>query len=79
MEGGDALYLIPGGVDSLASALRLVPLVQLRPLPHSADHACYFYNAIVGNEVEFVSYHYEAQPRIREPDSDVVQLLDELR
>jgi hypothetical protein len=79
MEGGDALYLIPGGADSLASALRLVPLLQLRPLPHSADHACYFYSGTVGNEIEFISYHYEAQPRIREPDPDVRQLLDEFK
>jgi hypothetical protein len=79
MEGGDALYLITSGLSPLRSALRLLPLLQLRPLPQRAEHAFYFYNASVGDDVEFVSYHFEAESRVNMVDPEAVQLIDELR
>jgi hypothetical protein len=79
MEGGDALYLVAADVSPLPSALKLVPLLRLRPLPQSADHACYFYSAAKDNDVEFVSYHFEAEPRIKGSDPDVVQLINVLK
>jgi hypothetical protein len=79
MEGGDALYLITSGLSPLRSALRLLPLLQLRPLPQRAEHAFYFYNASVGDDIEFVSYHFEAESRVNMVDPEVVQLIDELK
>ena len=79
MEGGDALYLTVPAVSPLPSALKMVPLLHVRSMPQSADHACYFYNSSEGNESEFVSYHFEAKARIKISDPDVIRLIGELR
>jgi hypothetical protein len=79
MEGGGALYLVAAGVSPLPCGLRLVPLLRLHPLPQGADHACYFYNALEGDEAEFVSYHFEAESRIKSADPDVAHLVNQLK
>lgn len=59
--------------------LELVPLVRLMPSPRTEANACYFYNKMTGQGVRWVSYHFEQEAEIIQPDSAVLQLLEELR
>jgi hypothetical protein len=51
-------------------ALQLQPLVVLGPSPEEAQNACYFYNRIEGNEMEFKSFHFGEQAEIRRSDAE---------
>jgi hypothetical protein len=48
-------------------AIPLVPLVQLRASPGSAEYACYFFNRLDGPHARMVSYHFEKQEELVEP------------
>jgi len=39
--------------------IKLLPLIRIIPGPKTNKDACYFYNRIDGNQVRYVSYHYE--------------------
>jgi hypothetical protein len=75
----EGLYLVAADARPAGSALKLEPFVRLRPSPRSAENACYFYAEILNGEVEFVSHHFEGEPRISEPDAEVVDLINALQ
>jgi hypothetical protein len=57
----DRLYIVNG---DQGSALKLLPLVQMGPLPKSAKNACYFFNRTEGDGARFVSYHFTDRPEL---------------
>jgi hypothetical protein len=75
----ESLYLVSAGVQPVRSALKLEPFVRLRASPRGAENACYFYSERINGEVEYVSHHFEGEPRISEADADVVGLIDALQ
>jgi hypothetical protein len=67
-------------VQPVRSALKLEPFVRLlRASPRGAENACYFYSERINGEVEYVSHHFEGEPRISEADAEVVGLIDALQ
>jgi hypothetical protein len=76
----DELYLVPAGSETARNVLRIAPLLRLQTSPRSAENACYFYNGLTAdNEAEFISHHFEAQPRITLCAPDLIELLARLR
>jgi hypothetical protein len=73
------LYLLSPSENPAPTALRLEPFVRLKHSPPDAQNACYFYAKVNGDEVEFVSHHFEGRPRITEPDAEVVELIAALQ
>ncbi len=59
-------------------ALRLGPLFTLQRSPESVEDACYFYDRIEDGGIRWISYHFEPQPEVVRPDSEVVALIAEL-
>ena len=57
----ERLYLARKGS---ASALKLLPLIQVSASPSSAKNACYFFNRLDKTGSRFVSYHYVDQPEM---------------
>ena len=45
-------------------ALKLLPLVQVGPLPKSAKNACYFFNRLEHDGARFISYHFLDKPEL---------------
>jgi hypothetical protein len=57
------------------SALKLLPLVQMGPLPQSAQNACYFFNRTEGDGARFVSYHFADKPELSGEFIDAVETI----
>ena len=57
----ERIYLSSKGA---ASALKLLPLVQIGPSPQSAKNACYFFSRLERDGARFVSYHYADKPEL---------------
>jgi serine/threonine protein kinase len=55
-------------------ALELVPFIRVLA-GSMGQEACYFYNRIEGDEVRWVSYHFQAEPELLLPGEDVIEFL----
>ncbi len=51
--------------------VELLPFIRLMESPKTQANAVYFYNRIQGNEVRWVSYHFDKESEIIRPDSAV--------
>ena len=56
----------------------LSPLLSLQQAPASVEDACYFYDRVEGQQVRWVSYHFEGQHVTVRADPDVLSLIAEL-
>lgn len=73
----DRIYLLD--LD-LSTPLELAPLIRIKPGPVTEQDACYFYNRLSdGNGVRLVSWHFESESEIREPDEAVSGLIARLK
>ena len=54
--------------------IMLLPLICMRGSPETQKNACYFYNRMVGNDVRWVSYHFDKESDITEIDKEGVKL-----
>jgi hypothetical protein len=59
------LYLCEVGATE---PLELVPLFRMLPSPETEQNACFFLNRLSDKEARWVSYHFEGQADITEPD-----------
>lgn len=63
-------------------ALKLLPLIQVGPSPHSVKNACYFFNRIERDGgARFISYHYLDKPELMgdfEQATDAIRVLTDL-
>ena len=69
------LHLIAAGERRL---LQLLPFVVVGASPDAAQNACYFYNRQSGEDLRYVSYHFEQQAERLEHDADMSSLIQEL-
>jgi serine/threonine protein kinase len=60
-------------------SLELVPLIRVLVDQQTGRNACYFFNRIQAGEVRWVSHHYKAESELSLYDSNVMELLSELR
>jgi len=51
--------------------VELLPFVRLMEGPKTQANAVYFYNRMLGNEVRWVSYHFDKESEIISPDNAV--------
>lgn len=51
--------------------VELLPFIRLMESPKTQANAVYFYNRMQGNEVRWVSYHFDKESEIIRPDSAV--------
>jgi hypothetical protein len=65
LEDGE-LYLLDTNSDR---ALKLLPLVRLKPTPAGEEAACYFFNREDRGGDRFLSYHYSQPSDFVEPGS----------
>ena len=56
-------------------ALKLLPLVRVMPSPRTEENACYFYNRREGDEIRFLSYHFESDADVTQPFEDTALAL----
>ncbi len=56
----------------------ILPLVRLGPSPSSVHNACYFFNRVEGEELRWISFHFEQRPELVEPFGGVMRLLASL-
>ena len=59
------LFLLPA---ASSQPIILEPLMIIAPSPQGAENACYFYNSAKGEELRYVSYHFEGEPEIIRTD-----------
>ena len=57
--------------------LPLLPFVRMLPAPDNEEIACYFFNRLEGQQVRWVSYHFEREAERVEPDISVLQIIEE--
>ncbi len=69
------LHLIAAGERRL---LELLPFVVVAASPGAAENACYFYNRQLGEDLRYVSYHFEEEAERFEHDADMFTLIQEL-
>jgi hypothetical protein len=74
----DELYVVDATDEPVRAGLKLAPLVRLREAPRGEENACYFYNRVAGEDVEFVSHHFERESRITERDAEALAFLRRL-
>ena len=72
----DVLHLVASGESR---GLRILPLFKVMPSPSTAQNACYFYNRTEGEQLRFVSYHFEAEAEVVDAFTDVREVLSILR
>jgi hypothetical protein len=71
------LYLLNSGS---MRALELVPLIRVIAGQKTGEDAVYFYSRLLPDDgVRWISYHSPAEPELILDDSDVVELLSDLR
>jgi hypothetical protein len=51
--------------------IELLPFIRLMESPKTQENAIYFYNRMVGDEVRWLSYHFDKESEIIRPDSAV--------
>jgi len=56
----------------------LLPLVKLAESPSVAKNACYFFNRLDGDQLRYISFHYEQCPERCEPRGGALSVLDQL-
>lgn len=49
----------------------LLPFVRMMRSPATQQNACYFYNRLDNGEVRWVSYHFEMEAELRQPDKEL--------
>ena len=55
--------------------VKVLPLFRILDSPKTTQQACYFYNGLQEGSVEWVSYHFESDPRISlQMDSETARL-----
>lgn len=69
------LYLLDPNSDR---GLRLLPFVRVMPSPRTEANACYFYNRKQGEQIRYISYHYDKESDLTESFEDTVEALEEL-
>ena len=67
------LYLLHEGASQ---PLQLLPFMRLMAAPETEHIACYFYSRLQGKNVRFVSYQFEGEPELAQPDSQVENALE---
>jgi hypothetical protein len=55
--------------------LELLPLFRIMPSPKTAENACYFYNRVEKEGVRLVSYHFEQEAEIVQPDDEILNIV----
>lgn len=68
----DSLYIING---IHATALKLLPLIQVSASPETAKNACYFFNRTEREGARFVSYHFAGKPELSGEFLDVASTI----
>jgi hypothetical protein len=71
MEKGK-LYLLETGNHT---PLELLPLFRIMPSPKTSENACYFYNRVDKEGVRLVSYHFEQEAEIVQPDDEILNIV----
>jgi hypothetical protein len=61
----EALFLF---AEDTGLGIALAPMLLVGPSPDQAHNACYFYNRVDGDQVRFVSYHFEKVAEIHTED-----------
>lgn len=70
------LYLLH---ENQKRPVELLPFFKLMESPRTQQNACYFYNRILGDEVRWVSYHFDSDAEVICPDDEVHSALSLLR
>lgn len=55
--------------------VELLPFFRLMESPKTQQTACYFYNRLDGEDVRWVSYHFDSEAEIVRPDEELVSAL----
>ncbi len=71
----EKLYLLPKGKNR---PIELLPFGKMMSSPQTAKNAFYFYNRMEKDSVRWVSYHFEEDADITQPDSAIQELMREL-
>lgn len=69
------LYLLS---DLQLTPMRVLPFGKLMSSPKTEQNAFYFYSRFDNDGVRWVSYHFEKEAEINQPDSEFVGLMKEL-
>jgi hypothetical protein len=59
--------------------VELLPLFRLKESPRTQQNACYFYSRLVGEDVRWVSYHFEGEAELVCADNELRAALSLLR
>jgi hypothetical protein len=59
------MYLLHQGQKQ---PMEVVPLFRIMPSPNTEMNACYFYNRLEPHGIHWVSYHFEPEPFVDQPD-----------
>jgi hypothetical protein len=51
--------------------VELLPFVRMMRSPATQQNACYFYNRLDDGDVRWVSYHFDTEAELRQPDKEV--------
>lgn len=68
----ERLFLIH---DGSRDPLALLPLFKMMPSPKTAENACYFYNRVEGDNIRWVSYHFEPEPEVLSRDTTLTEAI----
>ena len=68
----EKLYLLHANQQT---PVELVPFVRMLASPEQEQNACYFYNRQEGNQVRWVSYHFDNQPEVYRPAEEVTSAI----
>jgi hypothetical protein len=72
----DRIYLLDRDTPT---PLEILPLFRIKPGPRTEEDACYFYNRLEnGAQVRLVSYHFERESELNEPDPPVAEAISRL-
>jgi len=69
------IYLLSKGQKK---PVEILPLLKIMEVPEVPARACYFYNRIEGEQVRWISYHFEGEAEVLRPDGEVIDVLSSL-
>jgi hypothetical protein len=71
----EKIYLLSRGRKN---PVEILPLLKIMEAPEIPARACYFYNRIEGDQVRWISYHFEGEAEVLRPDGEVIDVLSSL-
>ena len=76
MQDGDLYFNTFGETRSL----KILPFIKIMAAPTTAKHACYFYDRLSssGDELRFLSYHYEEDSDVTKAFPDTMEIIGDL-